>query len=318
LTREDQIDPDVYDAFTRETGTAVVEITYQIDDQLVDMLQSEATQADLIVTSDQAFTRLRAQGRLARLDTTKLPNFNQVDARLKKLPFDPANELSVPLLWGTVGILYRTNRNLKTIDSWQAALDEARRNPSNNIALLDEPRTGIGAALKALGLSLNSHDSAELQKAKMWLTARRALIHRFDSAAWSDALLTGDVAVAQTYSNDAAFTQSTNANLRFAIPREGAPMWVDSFVLPAAGKHRGEADAFMDFALRPSNAALAAAYTYSLPTVPEAYNRMDAGRAALLHGGYIPDDETFKHLEIIEDAGAMRAEYERIWVEVRK
>jgi spermidine/putrescine transport system substrate-binding protein len=319
LSREDQIDPDVYDAFTRETGIAVIETTYQIDDQLVDMLGGAAPDADLIVASDRAFARLQVQGRLARFDAAKLSNFNQVDARLKKLPFDPANDMSVPVLWGTVGIFYRTDRNLIAIDSWQAALDGARRNPTTTIALLDDPRTGVGAALKALGLSLNSRDSAELLRAQMWLTARRAFINRFDSAAWTDALLTGDVVIAQTYSNDAAFTQYTNANLRYVIPREGAALWVDSFALPAGGKHPAEAAAFVDFALRPANAALLAAYTYSLPAVPEAYNRMDAGRAALLRSGYIPDDETFKRLEIVAvRSDAQPSEYERIWLELRK
>ena len=317
LSSGDQIDPDICDAFTHETGIAVVESTYQIDDELIDMLQRRE-EADLILASDQAFPRLNALGLLARLDAAKLPNFKRVDARLKAQPYDPANTLSVPVLWGTAGILYRTDRNVKPLDSWQSALDEARRNPANTIALLDEPRTGVGAALKALGLSLNSRNSAELQRANAWLTSRRGLIKLFDSAAWSDALVTGDIAIAQTYSNDAAFTQSSNANLRFAIPREGAPLWVDSFALPLSGKHPAEAAAFVDFALRPEQAAQLAAYAYSLSSVPEAYNRMDAGRATLLRSGYIPDDDTFKRLELVADVGASLPEYERIWVEVRK
>ena len=317
LSRGDQIDPQLYDAFTSETGIQVVEDSYQVDDQVVDMLRT-GSDADLAVVSDQVIARLDAQGRLQRLNANTLSNFKLVDARLKGLPFDPNNALSAPAIWGTVGILYRTDRGVNAPDSWQAALDEAKRVPANGAALLDDPRTGVGTALKALGLSQNSRNPGELQRASDWLAARRGLVNRFDSAAWSDALVTGEVAMAQAYSNDAAFTQDSNAHLRYVIPSEGAPMWVDSFVLPATSQHPNEAAAFIDFALRPENAALTAGYAWALPPEPGAYTKMERTRAALMRTGYIPDDATFGRLEVVADVAESQAEYERIWLAIRK
>lgn len=317
LSRGDQLDPQLYDAFTSETGITVVEESYQVDDQLVDMLGS-ASDADLVVASDQVIPRLDAAGRLQHLNANTLKNFRLVDGRLKGPAFDPNNFLSAPAIWGTVGILYRTDQGALAPDSWQAALDEAKRTPANGIALLDDPRVGLGTALKALGLSLNSRNPAEIQRAGDWLLARRAQINRFDSAAWSDALVTGEVAMAQAYSNDAAFTQDSNAHLRYVIPREGAPLWMDSFVLPATSQHPDAAAAFVDFMLRPENAALTAGYAWALPPEPGAYTKMEPARATLLRSGYIPDDATFGKLEVVADVADSQAEYERIWLGVRK
>ena len=56
----------------------------------------------------------------------------------------------------------------------------------------------------------------------------------------------------------------------------------------------------------------------SLPPVPEAYNRMDPQLAALLREQYLPDDAMFARLELIADAGPAKAQYEQIWVDLKK
>jgi spermidine/putrescine-binding protein len=183
--------------------------------------------------------------------------------------------------------------------------------------MLDDPRLGLGAGLKWLSLSLNSRSAEELARASDLLSSRRSTL-RVDAAAWSDALLTGAVAVAQARSNDAAFAQSANANLRYVVPREGAPLWLDCLVLPKDSAEAAQAGAFADFLLRPDISAQLSVQTYSLSSVPEAYNRMESGLAALFRSGYIPDDDTFKRSEFIADVGAAQADYDRIWTDLKR
>ncbi|MCA1554829.1 MAG: hypothetical protein LC737_10660, partial [Chloroflexi bacterium] len=56
---------------------------------------------------------------------------------------------------------------------------------------------------------------------------------------------------------------------------------------------------------------------YSLPTVADAYNKINASLAMLFRSGYIPDDETFKRSEFVVEVGSTRVEYERIWSELK-
>ncbi len=241
-------------------------------------------------------------------------NFQNLEARLKNLPFDPNNQISAPYVWGAVGLLYRTDK-LPTVDSWNVLFDPSRN--AGKVAVLEEPRMGLGAALKWLGLSLNSASAAELARAREAFVKQRANI-RYDSTAWADALLLGDVAVAQARSEDAAFTQFTNANLRYAIPREGAPLWMDNFTIPISATHTAQAEKFINFMLRAENAALSSAQTFALSPIIAAYDQMEASKAALFRSGYIPDDATVKQSEFVVDVGAAQAEYERIWIGVNK
>jgi spermidine/putrescine transport system substrate-binding protein len=247
----------------------------------------------------------------------KISNWPKIDARLKNLSFDPGNQVSIPYDWGTVGFMVRTDRVSKAADSWSAVL--STQSPSGTqAALLDDPRQGVGAALKLLGLSLNSKNPAEIKKAGDLLVANKKKIATIDSAAWSDQLLTGDLTLAQVSSDDAAFTQSTNANIRYVIPREGAPLWIDSFAIPAESQNREAALALIDYLLRPEIAARLSEYTYALSPVSTAYDKMDAATAALFRSGYLPDDAAFKKLELITDAGPAQTDYDQVWETLQK
>ena len=46
------------------------------------------------------------------------------------------------------------------------------------------------------------------------------------------------------------------ASLRYAYPREGVLVWADALVVPKGAPHKAAALAFLDFMLRPENAAL--------------------------------------------------------------
>ncbi len=323
LTRSELIDPELFDAFTRETGVKVFETTYLSDFEVPDRLKGEM-KFDLVVCSDFMIAALRRDIQLAQLNLSNIPNFQNVEARLKNPPFDPGNHFSVPLVWGTTGILYRTDQiNARStqrakIDSWDVVFDSARSEElSIKAALFDQPRSGLGAALKYLGFSLNSQDRGQLSRAKELLSQPRGAIVTFDSSAWSDLLLSGQVNAAQARSDDAALTQFNTGDLRYAIPKEGAPLWMDNFAIPKNGRHPSQAETLINFMLRSDHAARAATYSFSLPVIADAYNHMDAAKLTLYRSGYIPDEATFKRLEFIADVGAAQQEYDRIWLELK-
>jgi len=317
LVHADDIDPALYALFTRETGITIVEETYTADEEALDALKNAPGQFDMAIVYDRIMPRLVADGRLAPLDAAGLTNFAAVESRLKDLPFDRGNRYSVPFSWGTVGILYRTDQPL-VIDSWKVVLDPANSQAlAGKVALLDDPLLGFGAALKAAGDPLTPADSAAWTRARDRLSASRAVIAAFDSAAWSNELLTGELTAAQAYSDDAAFAQATNAGLRYAVPREGAPLWMQNLAVPVNSSHKTEARALVDFLLRPASAARTVAYTYSLSPVPEAYNRIDSTLAAQLRESYIPGDDLFRRAEFPGDPGAARQRIEQLWAGIK-
>lgn len=318
LVHADDVDPALYEMFSRETGITIVEETYAADEEVTAYLRERPAQFDLIIVYDRILRGLIADGRLAPLDTASMASFSGVEARLKDQPFDRGNRYSMPFAWGTVGILYRTDQPV-TVDSWSVVFDPARNKPlADKVALLDDPQMGLSTALKARGDALNPADEAAWTRARDQLAANRATIVMFDSTAWSNDLVSGDLFAAQAYSDDAAFAQWTNANLRYAVPREGAPLWMQNLAIPAASAHKADAQRLADFLLRPASAARTVTYTYSLSPVPEAYNRVDAALAAQLRDSYIPSDEVFRRSEFATDLGPARQRIEQLWADLKK
>jgi spermidine/putrescine-binding protein len=54
---------------------------------------------DVMIPSDYMIERLIAEGRIQKLDFTKLPNYAGVMENLKGLDFDPNEEYSAPYFW---------------------------------------------------------------------------------------------------------------------------------------------------------------------------------------------------------------------------
>ena len=61
----------------------------------------------------------------------------------------PANEYSVPYMWGTVGILYNRTMVEEPVTSWRILWDEKY---SKQILMLDSQRDSIGVRSEDAGL----------------------------------------------------------------------------------------------------------------------------------------------------------------------
>ena len=79
-----------------------------------------------------------------------------------------------------------------------------------------------------------------------------------------DLLTSEKLWAAQLYSGEGTRVMAENGNLAFVIPREGARLWIDTFVIPRAARHKEEAHQFLDYLLRPEvNAAIASELWYA-------------------------------------------------------
>ena len=117
-------------------------------------------------------------------------------------------------------------------------------------------------ALTYLGLPECSDDPTYLKRA---ISLIQPQLRRDNIATISTAIdfLAGDrVVVGMAWNGDALRARARKASLRYAYPREGVTLWVDTVVMPKAGANHKEALAFMDFLLRPENIALQSNFTH--------------------------------------------------------
>lgn len=261
LTWDDYIAPEILEAFTTDTGITVEYKAFSDTDELVSILKSNPDKYDVIVADDSVVHLLRELKLLRRLDHGRLENLVNLDTDYLDLHFDPNNVYSLPYLWGTTGIGFRADKVPNPEESWNLLWDEKLK---GKIMMLQERHEAYAAALKSLGYPLNSQDTDELENAsaKLVRQATELEVQYGDDADVRKALADGTAWVALCYSGDAFYAAEDNENIDYFIPREGAPLWIDSFVLSRDSPNLDEAYQFLDYMMTPRAAAGNANYLF--------------------------------------------------------
>jgi len=306
------VSKDTIPGFEKEFGVKVVYDNYSSNEELLAKLQTGAANYDLIFPSDYMVGIMAKQGLLMPLDLKNIPNFKNVEARFKNLPFDPGNKYSIPYFWGTTGIGYNAEKVSEKVDSWNILWNEKY---SGRISMLDDMRGIANAALKLLGYSINTTDPKQINEAKQLLLKQKPLIKAYASDTYIDFLVSGDIWLSQAYSGDVFQVIKENKAVKYAIPKEGTDMWVDNMCIPKGARNKYTAEVFISYILRPDVSADICNYTwYANPN--EAARKLI--KPEILNNPSIyPPKEILDKCEFQKDAGGATKLYEQLFNEVK-
>lgn len=296
----DYIDPELLRKFEKESGYKVNYETFDSNEAMFTKIQQGGTAYDITIPSEYMIQKMMKEKMLLPIDHTKLKGLNNIDTRFLDQEFDPQNKYSIPYFWGTLGIIY----NDKFIDGskvnhWD---DLWRPELKDNVMLIDGAREVIGLSLNSLGYSLNSRNNQELRKATDKLNKLTTNVKAIVADEIKMYMINEESAAAVTFSGEAAEMLDNNEHLHYVIPSEGSNLWFDNIVIPKTAKNVKGAYEFINFMLRPENAAQNAEYIgYSTPN-KEAKKLLPKEISG--DEQFYPSDEVIKHLEVYEDLGA--------------
>lgn len=247
------IDTSLLGKFEKEYDCKVVYETFDSNESMYTKIQSGETY-DILVPSDYMIERLIKEDKLQPIDWSLVPNASELDETIMGEAYDSDNTYSAPFFYGTVGILY--NKNVVE----QADLEEGwelLRNTkyAGDIYMYDSERDSFMVALKALGYSMNTTNTDEIDKAYEWLIEQRdtvSPVYAGDDVI--DNMISGNKSVAVVYSGDAAYIMSENEELEYYQPKEGTNVWQDAMVITANSTQTELAHAYINFMLEPENA----------------------------------------------------------------
>jgi len=259
----DYICPDVYDLFEEETGIRVVYDEYAAPEDMYAKFTSGTAQYDLICTSDYMLEKLIGEDRLQPINFANIPNYKNIAQAQKDIckSFDPQQQYSVPHFWGTVGILYNTEKVKKEdVQSWKCLFDGSY---AGEIIMPNSERDAFFTALTYLGYDANTKNAEELQKAADLLAAQKADVQAYllDEAARVK-LEAGNADIAVIYNGEAYLAMENNPALDYAIPADGTCVWMDAFAVPANAANAAYAEQFLDFLCREDIATMNFEYIY--------------------------------------------------------
>lgn len=309
------MDPAVLREFERRFDCEVVLDLYEDDGAMMAKLRAGgAGQYDVVVPSDYRVPTLIQLGLLAPLRPEQLPNLRHVEARFRRLPFDPDNRYTVPYQWGTLGLLVRAPAGRPVPDSWAAVFDPPP--DSGPVVLLDSARDLIGAALKYRGQDVNTTDPATLRAARDLLLRAKRRALGFDGTVGGKNKVLGRLAtVAVVYSGEGVRAMAEDPETRYVIPKEGSLIWVDSLAVLRGAPNRDLAERFLNFCLEPEIGARIAHYTQF--ATPNAAARAHLRPADLANPVLYPPEEVLARLDFLKPLGAQTRLYDEVWTAVK-
>lgn len=267
----DYLADDTVPAFERRTGVRVTYDVFDSNEMVEARLLAGATGYDVVVPTLNFLARQVQAGVFQPLDKSRLPNLAKVDpALLRRMAAqDPGNTYGVPYMWGTTGVGYNVEAvearlgSTAPTGSWDIIFKPELISKFSDcgVTLLDTPSELIPIALKYLGEDPNSAEPAVIDKAAALLKRIRPYVTNFHSSQYIDGLANGDTCLVVGWSGDViqarnrAREAGNGVNIGYAIPREGAPLYVDVLAIPKDAKNVDNAYAFIDTLLDPAVAA---------------------------------------------------------------
>ncbi|WP_428559906.1 MAG: polyamine ABC transporter substrate-binding protein [Solidesulfovibrio sp. DCME] len=213
---------------------------------------------DVIMINGNDVVSYLRRGWIRPLGRQNIPNLAQMDGKWVTA-WPKTEEYAVPYLWGTLGIVYRTDLIDDNITSW-AQFYQPKEAWRGKMMLVDIHRLGIGLALKSLGHSLNTQDPKAVGEAIELVQKQRPFVQTYGylKTDADSGIVSGNTWIGQTWNGDALLLQKRNPAIRYVLPKEGGEIWVDYMVVAANTKHPELAYDFINYLSEASNSAQAA------------------------------------------------------------
>lgn len=262
----DYIDPALVDQFEAETGIKVVLDTFDTNEEMYPVIKNQSAEYDVVCASDYMIEKMSGEGLLAEIDFDQLSNEDNLLDKYLEWDFDPDNDYSVPHTWGTMGIIYDSDKIKEgEITSWKDLWNEKYK---GQIVMPDSMRDTLAIALKAKGYSLNTTDEKQVKEASEYLTEQKPLVYKYANDSARDLILGGSANIAVVWSGEVLYCQETRPELKFVLPKEGSEEFIDSWAIPEAAKNKENAMKWIDFMLDKDVAMTNYEYlTYTIPNV---------------------------------------------------
>lgn len=313
FTWEGMFPQDVLDGFTEETGIAINYANFDYDETMLTKLEAaNGGDYDLVIADDYIIETVIAEGLAQKLDTAKLANHGNINPIYQGQFFDPDDAYTVPYGAGVQTIVYNPNTVKKEITGYADLWNESLK---DNVGIIANFRVINGMALKVMGESYNTEDTAIIEEAGKKLLELAPNIRLIKDDNTQDDLISGEIGAAVMYTSQVTMAKLADPELKVVFPKEGIGFGIQGMFIPSKAPHADAAYKFIDYILRPEISA-------------ECYEHLGyycTNKAAdeLIAEEYrefltLPDSFTQDDMEMIGNVSAEALDaHDRIWTEFK-
>lgn len=310
------INPEILTDFSKETGIKVRLDTYGTNEEMLAKIQAGATGYDIVFPSVHMQDIMTNLTLLQPAGIRDLKGYDNIDQKYFLATTDPDHNICLPYNRGTSGLMY--NKKLlgdASADTWKVVFDPPAE-LHGKIAMLDDVRETIGAALMYNGFSINSTDPKELAKARDTILKAKPYWAAMLTDGIGDKVVNGDFVVAQWWSGTVVQTMDTKPeDIGYAIPKEGTNGFQEDMCLLANAPNVESAKRFFEYMMRPEVNAKNTNWLRGWSTNKAALPLIDAKLTS--NTSIYPNEEVFERLQLIQDVGDKIRLYDKVWTDVK-
>ncbi len=183
------------------------------------------------------------------LDFSAMPNTKYIDQKYLSTPVNAKGNYFVPTDYGKYGIAVRTDLVPEPITSWKDLFTLSEKY-SGKVYWYDFPKDIITAGLLELGYPANDTNQSHIEAAGTAMQKLKPTMGNLGTNGIAAALLNGSAVISVTYDYDAYAAAQKNKNIKWIIPSEGVPAYLEGWVALKGGP-TAATQAFMNYALQP-------------------------------------------------------------------
>ena len=304
--------PELIERFERENNCRIIIDTFDSNEAMYAKLKAGAKGYDLVTPSSYMVSLMDQQGMVRKIRPELIPNRKNIDPEFLKITIDKSMDHSVPYMITVTGIAYLKSRVADVRPTW-ALFD--RQDLKGRMTMFNDMRETLGAALKSLGYSLNSHNPEELDKAKEVVLRWRKNLAKFENEQYKSGLASGEFLLVHGYSGDILQVQKENPDIAFTIPEEGTAISCDDLVIPLGAAQEELAHKFINFLLDAKVAAENTEFVGYLCPNRLSYDLLP--REMRENPALFMEPSVRSKSEVLDDLGSANELYIRVWDQIK-
>jgi putrescine transport system substrate-binding protein len=260
LAPSDFLEASSISAFEKSAATTVALDSYA---NAAELAEHGGERYDVVVLRGPVLQRRLVSGALTKLDRRRLPNARLVQPILagKYTAYDREVAYGVPFGWSAFGLIYNADQaGASPPSSWGQALDprSPRRAANCGIVWPDAREESFIAAWRLMGVDPAHAKPADVKSAGALIDRAHRTFVAFAAPDEVGAFAKGAACLGAGTTGEAEAVRlrgGDNApNVRFAYPREGAPLEIYAFAIPRDASSPDGAYRLIDAMLAPETA----------------------------------------------------------------
>lgn len=312
FTWEGMFPPEILESFEEATGVKVNYVNFDYGETMLAKLQTaEGGDYDLVIVDDYIIETVIAEGLAQKLDISKLANYGNINPLYQGQFYDPDDQYTVPYGAGVQTILYDPSKVDITINGYADLWDPSLK---DSLGLIANYRVIDGMALKVLGESYNTNDTAIIREAGDKLLGLAPNVRLIKDDNLQDDLVSGEISAAVMYTSQVTMAKLAKPELQIVFPQEGIGFGIMAGFIPSNAPNAAAAYAFLDYIMDPERGAACFEYLgyYSTYSASDEFIAEEYKSFLTLPEGFA------KHMEMIQNIEApAEEEHNLVWTEFK-